>query len=520
MRLWTLLKTASAYRLDALVPASRRPKIVTILLALARQKAVHADASDAERLRLALESLGPVFIKFGQLLSTRRDLLPEAFADQLARLQDQVPPIESDVAIRVIESSLGASVTELFARFDREPLAAASVAQVHSAQLQDGREVVVKVLRPDIEAVISQDLGLLKRTARVLNRLSPEIRRLRLPEVTADYEQTLTNELNLAREAGNASIIRRHFIDSGLLYIPEVHWPLTCESVMVSERIHGIPVSDIARLNELHVDLKLLAERGVEIFFTQVFRDSFFHADMHPGNIFVDASDPADPRYLAVDCAIVGQLDDNDLYYLARNLLAIFQRDYRLVAQLHIECGWIPATTPVAEFEAAIRTLCEPIFERPLSEISFGHMLVSLFKTAGQFDMTVQPQLVLLEKTLLNIEGLGRQLYPALNLWDTAQPFLERWLSERYSPTAVLRRLQKQAPGWLESLPMIPDLLLHRLRADPVPPKPSAGPRWAWLLTLVGLLGLMMTAIQADPPLTLAILSSVVFTFGFVKAVR
>jgi len=520
MRLWTLLKTASAYRLEELIPAARRPKVLTMLLALARQKAVHANASDAERLRLALESLGPVFIKFGQLLSTRRDLLPDDFADQLARLQDQVPPIDPDIAIRVIEASLGASIIDLFARFDREPLAAASVAQVHSAQLKDGREVVVKVLRPDIEPVIKQDLRLLKRVARVLNRLSPDFRRLRLPEVTADYEQTLANELNLAREAGNASIIRRNFIDSGLVYVPEVHWPMTCDKVMVSERIHGIPVSDIARLNDLNVDLKRLAERGVEIFFTQVFRDSFFHADMHPGNIFVDASDPSDPRYLAVDCAIVGQLDDNDLYYLARNLLAIFQRDYRLVAQLHIECGWIPATTPVAEFEAAIRTLCEPIFERPLSEISFGHMLISLFKTAGQFDMTVQPQLVLLEKTLLNIEGLGRQLYPALNLWDTAQPYLERWLSDRYSPTAVLQRLQKQAPGWLESLPMVPDLLLNRLRADPATPAPPPRPVWAWAITLIGCLGLTMTAIQPDPPLTLAIVSSVVFTFGLVKAVR
>jgi ubiquinone biosynthesis protein len=415
------------------------------------------------RLRQALESLGPVFIKFGQLLSTRRDLLADDIADELALLQDQVPPFPMEEAVRIVEATYGSTIDTVFARFDREPLAAASVAQVHSAQLPSGEEVVVKVLRPDIEPVIRSDLKLLKRLARVVGTLFKDGRRLRPVEVAKDYERTLLDELDLRREAGNASQLRRNFLDSGLVYVPEVHWPLTTTNIMVSERIHGIPVSDVRTLREKNVNLKLLAERGVNIFFTQVFRDSFFHADMHPGNIFVDASDPEDPRYIAVDCAIVGQLDEHDLYYLARNLLAIFQQDYRRVARLHVECGWVPADTPIAEFESAMRTLCEPVFERPLGDISFGHMLVTLFRTAGRFNMEVQPQLVLLQKTLLNIEGLGRQLYPELSLWDTAQPFLEKWLAERYAPQTLLRRLQEESPALLEILPQLPERLLSQL---------------------------------------------------------
>jgi len=431
-------------------------------------------ASNSVRLRLALESLGPVFIKFGQLLSTRRDLLPDELAEELARLQDKVPAFPSAQAVSAIESGLGAPIDTLFATFEPTPLAAASVAQVHTATLHSGASVVVKVLRPGIAETIRLDTKLIKLLALLVEKTVPGGWRLKATEVAEDYERTIIDELDLAREAGNASQLRRHFRGSGLVYVPEVHWPLTCKTVMVSERIQGIPIGDIATLKQQGVNLKVLAERGVEIFFTQVFRDSFFHADMHPGNIFVDAQDPENPSYLAVDCAIVGQLDERDLYYLARNLLAIFKQDYRLVAKLHVECGWVPEDTPIPAFESAMRTLCEPIFERPLAEISFGHMLVSLFRTAGRFNMTVQPQLVLLQKTLLNIEGLGRQLYPELNLWDTAQPFLEKWLAERYAPPNVFKRLQQEAPFWLETLPALPDLILRRLQTPEPPPRPAA----------------------------------------------
>lgn len=464
-RLWTFYRVAGQYRLDTFLPETHRGPLLRTLIALspgAPKK--DALAPRGVRLRQALESLGPVFIKFGQLLSTRRDLLPDDVADELALLQDRVPPFATGDAIAIIETALGSPIDTLFANFEHDPLAAASVAQVHGAILPSGESVVVKVLRPDIAPLIRQDLALIKKLAFWVSKLLRDGRRLRPVEVARDYERTLLNELDLRREAANASQLRRNFADGTRVYVPEVYWPLTAETVMVSERIHGIPVSDVDTLRRQQVDMKLLAERGVEIFFTQVFRDSFFHADMHPGNIFVDASDPADPRYIAVDCAIVGQLDDSDLYYLARNLLAIFQQDYRLVARLHVECGWVPPETPVTEFEAAMRMLCEPVFERPLGDISFGHMLVTLFRTAGQFNMEVQPQLVLLQKTLLNIEGLGRQLYPELSLWDTAQPFLERWLADRYAPQTVWRRLQQDAPAWLETLPLIPDLLLARLK--------------------------------------------------------
>lgn len=470
-RLWRVYRIVTEQRLDTLLPPAQTPLWVRGLVRFNPKAPKHPETSRGVRLREAFEQLGPVFIKFGQLLSTRRDLLPDDIADELALLQDQVPPIPSSLAVREIEGALGASVDVLFEHFERAPLAAASLAQVHGAQLHTGESVVVKVLRPDIRPVIEADLGILTWVAKWLPRLFPDAKRLRPREVVADYRRALLHELDLRREAGNASQIRRAFLDSGLVYVPEVHWPLTTQTTLVSERIYGIPVTDIERLNALGVDLKKLAERGVEIFFTQVFRDSFFHADMHPGNIFVDATDPQNPSYIAVDCAIVGQLDQTDLYYLARNLLAIFRQDYRQVAKLHIECGWVPPTTPVAEFEAAMRTLCEPIFERPLGEISFGHMLVSLFRTAGEFNMEVQPQLVLLQKTLLNIEGLGRQLYPQLNLWDTAQPFLERWLKERYAPQNVLKQLQAEAPAWLEILPTLPDLVLARLRQPPSPPE-------------------------------------------------
>jgi len=500
-RLLKVYSVVGRYRLDTLIPEERRGPLLRGLVALnPAATAKNATNPRGQRVREALEALGPVFIKFGQLLSTRRDLLPDDIADELALLQDQVPPFPTGDAIALIEQSLGSSIDTVFAHFDHTPLAAASVAQVHSATLPSGEDVVVKVLRPDIESVIRQDLQLIKQLAYWVVRLFRDGRRLRPVEVAADYERTLLDELDLRREAGNASQLRRNFLGSNLVYVPEVHWPLTTQRVMVSERIYGVPVTDVATLKAQQVDMKLLAERGVEIFFTQVFRDSFFHADMHPGNIFVDTQNPADPRYLAIDCAIVGQLDESDLYYLARNLLAIFRQDYRLVAKLHVECGWVPPETPIAEFEAAMRTLCEPVFERPLGDISFGHMLVTLFRTAGRFNMEVQPQLVLLQKTLLNIEGLGRQLYPELNLWDTAQPFLERWLAERYAPQTVFKRLQEDAPAWLESLPLVPDLLLARLKADPKPAV-SGSHRPSFTTVLAGVItgGLLIATALTDP---------------------
>lgn len=417
-----------------------------------------------ERLRLALESLGPVFIKFGQLLSTRRDLMPADIADELARLQDQVPPFDSDCAVAIIEKALGAPIDQLYKTFSHKPLASASVAQVHAATLADGEEVVVKVIRPGIENIIRQDIALLYTLARFVHRFLPDGRRLRLVEVVDDYQLTILDELDLQREGANTAQLRRNFDYSPLLYVPKVFWDYTRTTVLTIERIDGIAVTNVAALEAQNTDMKLLAERGVEIFFTQVFRDNFFHADMHPGNVFVSRKDPERPQYIAIDCAIIGSLSEDDQYYLARNLLAIFQRDYRYVAQLHIECGWVPPSTKVHEFEAAIRSACEPIFQKPLGEISFGQMLIYLFQTARRFDMEVQPALVLLQKTLLNIEGLGRELYPQLDLWATAQPYLEQWLKDRYSPRAQWQRLKHHAPAWIEQLPQLPEALFATLQ--------------------------------------------------------
>jgi ubiquinone biosynthesis protein len=464
-RLATILRVAGRNRLDTFFVNQQLPGWLRLAFRLSPWRLGPAPRlSPGVRLRRSLEELGPVFIKFGQVLSTRRDLLPPELADELAKLQDKVPPFAEQDSVAIIERDLGKPVSALFGHFEASPMASASVAQVHAATLPEGEEVVVKVVRPGIEPVIRQDLALLYTLAQLVERYLPDGRRLRPVEVVADYEITILDELDLGREAANASQLRRNFEDSPLVYVPRVYWEYTRRNVFVMERISGIPVTDIASLRARGTDLKLLAERGVEIFFTQVFRDSFFHADMHPGNIFVDASDPADPTYIAVDCAIIGTLSDSDQYYLARNFLAIFHRDYHECAQLHVECGWVPPHTRVQDFESAMRAVCEPVFERPLSEISFGQLLIYLFSTARRFDMEVQPQLVLLQKTLLNIEGLGRQLYPQLNLWDTAQPFLEHWIQERYSPQSMLRRLQRHAPSWLEQLPALPDALLENLQ--------------------------------------------------------
>ncbi len=465
LRLLRIYWVIARYRLDTFLDQAALPAYVRLLVKLLPWRLFFsARASSAERLRLALIALGPVFIKFGQTLSTRRDLLPEELANELAKLQDRVPPFSGQEARAIIEKQLQQPIETLFAEFDPAPLASASVAQVHPARLHDGTAVVVKVIRPGIDKVIRQDVELLYTLAHMVQRLWSEGRRLRPVEVVAEYEQTIIDELDLRKEAANGSLLRRNFEGSTSLYVPEIFWDYTRPRVLVMERISGIPVADVEALREQGTDMEKLAERGVEIFFTQVFRDSFFHADMHPGNIFVSRDNPSDPQYIAVDFGIVGSLNAEDQSYLARNILAFFKRDYRQVAQLHIDSGWVPPNTNVQAFETAIRSVCEPIFEKPLKDISFGMVLLGLFQTARRFNMEVQPQLILLQKTLLNIEGLGRQLYPDLDLWKTGKPFLENWMRERMGVKAVLKNLKQQAPDWIEKLPQIPQLIYDNLQ--------------------------------------------------------
>ncbi len=409
----------------------------------------------AQRLREALEELGPIFVKFGQVLSTRPDLLPEDIANELTRLQDKVPPFPGDEAVGVIERAYGRSVGQVFAQFDRTPVASASVAQVHLASLPDGTEVAVKVLRPGIERTIERDLKLLYTLARLVRRYMPDGERLRPVEVVDQFRRTIHDELDLRCEAANASQLRANFEGSDLLYVPEVYWDLTRKNVFVMERISGIPISDVAALKKAGIDLHRLADNGVEIFFTQAFRDGFFHADMHPGNIFVSTNG----QYCAVDFGIMGSLGDADKRYLAENFIGFFNRDYRAVADAHLRAGWVPPDTVAEEFEAAIRAVCEPIFAKPIRDISFGNLLLHLFQTARRFNMEIQPQLVLLQKTLFQIEGLGRQLYPELDLWITAKPYLERWMREQLGPRALIRTLRREAPKWWQLVPELPTLV-------------------------------------------------------------
>ena len=405
-----------------------------------------------ERIRRALEDLGPIFVKFGQILSTRRDLLPDDLSEELAKLQDQVPPFPGEQAVAIIEESFKLPIEQVFAEFDQVPLASASIAQVHKATLLDGREMVVKVVRPNIEKVIRRDLALLYAIADKVEKYWSEGKRLRPHEIVEEFDKNIIDELDLLREAANASELRRNFKDSPLLYIPEIDWDHCRKKVMVMERIHGMPVTNMADLKAMDIDFKALAEMGVEIFFTQVFRDNFFHADMHPGNIFVSNTG----QYIAIDFGIMGSLSLEDQRYLAENFLAFFNRDYYRVAELHVLSGWVPADTRIDDFESAIRSVCEPIFEKPLHEISFGQLLLRLFQTARRYNMEVQPQLVLLQKTLLNIEGLGRQLYPQLDLWDTAKPFLENWMKEQLGFRSFAKQVKHNAPLWIEQLPEFP----------------------------------------------------------------
>lgn len=473
-RLYRIVKTFLYYGLDEMVPKKLLPWYVKLArLSLFWLSNKHNEKPVAQRFRLAIEDLGPVFIKFGQMLSTRRDLLPPDFADELALLQDQVTPFDGELAKQLIIDAMGNEMFEQhFIDFDSKPLASASIAQVHTATLVEGdtnKNVVVKVLRPKIGKIILADIKVMTRIASIVARWLPDGKRLRPVEVVAEYEKTILDELDLNREAANAIQLRRNFEQGSeydkVLYVPEIFSEYSHKNILVMERIYGIGVAEIDTLNDLGVDMKLLAERGVEVFFTQVFRDSFFHADMHPGNVFVNATNPADPTWIAIDCGIVGTLNREDKRYLAENFVAFFNRDYRKVAQLHVDSGWVPATTSVDEFEFAIRTVCEPIFNKPLSEISFGQVLVNLFNTARRFNMEVQPQLVLLQKTLLYIEGLGRQLYPQLDLWQTAKPFLENWVKEQMGVKAVFSKIKENLPFWNEKLPEIPDLIYDYLKA-------------------------------------------------------
>ncbi|OGA16301.1 MAG: ubiquinone biosynthesis regulatory protein kinase UbiB [Betaproteobacteria bacterium RIFCSPLOWO2_02_FULL_66_14] len=423
----------------------------------------------AVRLRRALETLGPIFVKFGQMLSTRRDLLPTDVADELARLQDQVPPFSSAEAAAEIERALGKPLEQAFAQFDREPVASASIAQVHLGALNDGSEVAVKVLRPGVEAAIGRDVLLLETAASFMERIWAEGRRLKPREVVAEFSRHLEEELDLLREAANASQLRRNFEDSPLLAVPLVHWDYCTQRVMVMQRMRGTPISQVDALRAQGVDIPALARAGVEIFFTQVFRDGFFHADMHPGNIFVEIAPGPERvrgRYIALDFGIMGTLTETDKNYLAQNFVAFFNRDYRRVAQAHLDAGWVPAETRIDQFESAIRAVCEPIFARPLKEIYFGKLLLRLFQTSRRFNVEVQPQLVMLQKTLLNIEGLGRQLDPDLDLWTTAKPFLERWMDERIGWRGLAQALRREAPTWAQTLPQLPRLAHRALSED------------------------------------------------------
>jgi ubiquinone biosynthesis protein len=470
MRLFRLLKIASIasrYGLDEMVlehePSGRLARLSNTL-----QFWRDLSAPRAVRLRLALEALGPIFVKFGQVLSTRRDLMPADIADELARLQDRVPPFDSHLALAEIEKAYGRPASEVFAEFDPVPVASASIAQVHFAKLreEDGdHEVAVKILRPNMLSVIEHDLALMDSAAMLLEKLWSDGKRLKPREVVAEFAKYLRDELDLMREAANASQLRRNFTDSKLLIVPEVHWDFCTSTVMVMERMQGTPISQTDRLREQGIDLSKLSEAGVEIFFTQVFRDGFFHADMHPGNIFVHA----DGRYIALDFGIVGTLTDSDKNYLAQNFLAFFRRDYKRVAEAHIESGWAPKETRVDEFEAAIRAVCEPIFDRPLKDISFGKVLLRLFQTSRRFNVEIQPQLVMLQKTLLNIEGLGRQLDPELDLWKTAKPFLERWMSEQVGMRGLRRNFEREAPYLARILPQMPRLIHQSLAREPAP---------------------------------------------------
>ncbi len=460
LRLIRMSNILARYRLDEITDATHlfRPvKLIRMLAPWGRRKV--RDMPRGERLRLALQELGPIYVKFGQVLSTRRDLLPIDIADQLAKLQDEVEPFPGTLARTMVSDALGMPLEEAYSRFDTEPLASASIAQVHTATMHDGSAVVVKVLRPNVSQLIRRDVDLLLAVASLAERFWAEARRVKPLEFVREFERTVFDELDLQREAANASLLHAHWESSRSLYIPVIHWSHTREQVLTMERVDGIPINDLKALNVAGINLQRLAERGVEIFYTQVFRDNLFHADMHPGNILVSRETPDDPTYISLDFGIVGSLSDSDLRYVAENFAALFERDYRRVAELHVEAGWVPADTRIEELEAAARAVSEPHFSKPLCEISFGELLFSLFRMAKRFDLEIQPQLVLLQKTLLNIEGIGRELYPQLDPWSTARPVLRRIMREKYGVRRALTEARKRLPHLLEKAPEMPDLV-------------------------------------------------------------
>lgn len=460
LRAWKIGRVLLRYRLDDLLdetPAERWLKLMRPFVP--RASAQVASLSRGARLRLALQELGPIFVKFGQILSTRRDLVPPDIAEELTHLQDRVAPFDGDTARKLVEAELGRGISEAYETFDTTPLASASIAQVHAATLHGGREVVVKVLRPDIRKQIAGDIALLNSVAAIVDRTHPRADKIRPREIVAEIETTLAAELDLQREAGNASLLRRNWIDSPDLFVPEIIWSHTAERAMTMERVRGIPSDDIAALDAAGIDRKALAAKGVRVFYQQVFRDNFFHADAHAGNIWVDPGRKADPRFIALDFGIMGQLSSEDQYYLAENFMAIFNRDYRRIAELHVQAGWMPAHIRIDELEAAARAICEPYFTRPLSEISLAEVLVKLFRMAQRYELTLQPQLILLQKTLLNIEGVGRQLDPKIDIWAVAKPVLEKILVERYSPQRLAGEFRKRLPEMITRAPDVPRLL-------------------------------------------------------------
>lgn len=466
-RLLFIVFTIYRYGLDELALSNFRQRWVRVLVRVITASR-RLDAPRGVRLRMALEKLGPIFVKFGQVLSTRRDLIPPDLADELAQLQDNVPPIPAALARRLIEKAYGRRIEEVFASFESEPVASASIAQVHFATLKDGREVAVKVLRPNMLSVIDDDLSLMRTVAVWVERLSADGKRLKPREVVAEFDNHLHDELDLVREAANAAQLRRNMQGLNLVLVPEMHWALCTQTVLVMERMNGVPISQTQRLRDAGVDIPKLARDGVTIFFTQVFRDGFFHADMHPGNIQVSLAPATFGHYIALDFGIVGTLTEFDKEYLAQNFIAFFRRDYKRVAELHIESGWVPENTRVDELEGAIRAVCEPHFDRPLKDISLGQVLLRLFQTSRRFNVEIQPQLVLLQKTLLNVEGLGRQLDPELDLWSTAKPFLERWMNDQIGWRGLWTRLKNEAPRYAQYLPELPRLVHQALQPKPV----------------------------------------------------